>query len=321
VDGFAMTENVTTVAGGVSLLLMRVFREEMASRLSRPTPPDGKAPVWKEDWNGWEAPDSPRPEVLLSLGYENRFGKGFQARDDHRALDLGALRPAFREISAVDPTGRATMFAGTPYVMLVDRRVLGPLPVPRRWSDLLKDEYRGEIASPGGAGGISSVILLHYHLHHGMDGLERFSRAVRSCSHGSRFAREASEGGVSAAISILPWIFARCVQGVDLETVWPEEGAILSPMWISVREDATPPALELAEFVAGAGLGGRTRGFGCPWASEEAPEILPQGAKLDWCGWDLLHGGDMDAHLDALKERSRRARHASGSGTGKRSGR
>jgi ABC-type Fe3+ transport system substrate-binding protein len=315
-----MTESVATVAGGVSLLLMRIFRDEMSMRLSRLAGLAKKVPTWTEDWNGWKDPGAPRPEVLLSLGYENRFGRGFQVRDDHRALDVGRLRLAFREISSVDPNGRATMFAGTPYVMLVDRRILGPLPVPRRWSDLLKDEYRGEIASPGGAGGISSVILLHYHLHHGMGGLERFSRAVRSCSHGSRFAREASEGGVSAAISIVPWIFARCVQGVDLETVWPEEGAILSPMWISVREDASPPALELAEFVAGAGLGTRTRGFGCPWASDEAPEILPAGVKLDWCGWDLLHGEDMDAHLDALKERSRRARHASGSGAGKRYG-
>jgi ABC-type Fe3+ transport system substrate-binding protein len=298
-----------TIAGTVSMPLMRVFREEMASLLSRMESPQGDALSWSESWDGWDDPRSPGPQVLLSLGYENRFGKGFQVRDDHRALDLGEIRPTFRELRATDPNGRATLFAGTPYVMLVDRRILGPLPVPRRWSDLLEDHYRGEISSPGGARGISAVILLHYLLRHGESGVERFSRAVRNCSHGSRFAREAREGGTSSAVSIVPWIFARCAQGVDLETVWPEEGAILSPMWISVREDASPQALDLADFVAGCGLGARVGGLGCPWAKDDVPEIMPSGAKLDWCGWDFLRERDVGAVFEQLVERSRKARH------------
>lgn len=304
-----MSGGAPTIAGGVSLPLMRIFREEMASRLSRMELRKGMALSWNENWDGWEDPRSPGPEILLSLGYEHRFGRAFQVREDHRALDLGGIRPAFRDLRAVDPCGRASLFAGTPYVMLVDRRILGPLPVPTRWSDLLDDDFRGEIATPGGKQGISPVVLLHYHQHHGNEAVKRFSRAVRACSHGSRFAREAREGGASAAVSIVPWIFARCAQGVDLETVWPEEGAILSPMWISVHNDATPQAVELAEFVAGSGLGERAGGLGFPWASGEAPEILPPGAKLDWCGWDLLQGADMGTLLAQLGELSREARH------------
>ena len=229
--------------------MRRAFREAMGARAS--------AGAWPEEWDGWDDPDGEQPEILLSLGYEHRFGRGFQARGRHRALELGQVRPAFRSIVPEDPCARATMYAATPYVMLVDRRVLGPLPVPRRWSDLLEPDYRGEIAAPGGTGGISFVVLLHYHQRHGMDGLRRFARSVRTCSHGARLAREAREGGASAAISIVPWIFARCAQEVDTEVVWPEEGAIASPMWISVREDATDRAVELARFVVGPELGTR----------------------------------------------------------------
>lgn len=299
-----MSKAATTLAGELSLPLMRRFREALSRRGVRVRGQPGEGPVWSREWE--EGSD---PEVVLSLGYERVFGRSFLARGEYRAVEVGPLRDTFRQSGLADPCGRVTAFAGTPFVLLVDHRRLGPLPVPRRWEDLLEKDYAGEIMAPGGELGISSVVLLHYASRHGLEAMRRFASQVRGCAHGSRVARSAREDAVPAALAIVPWIYAQCVRGVDVEVVWPEEGAIFSPMWMAAREDASQEALELADFFAGPGFGEEAGAFLCPWASREVSDILPEGARLAWCGWDFLDSVDLEAYSAHLRLEARRARH------------
>lgn len=299
------------LAGEVSMPLMRLFREHIHKRLMQMEAQGGVKPSWAKSFYGLDSTNPHSPQILLSLGYDNIFIQLFNSRKNKENLfqSFPGIKQSSQFENTTDPSGLLSMYSGTPYVMLVDMRRLGPQPIPAHWSDLMNDVYRGEVLVPGSPRGISTIMLLHYYSRHGMQGLKQFAANVSACVHASWVCRSAHEGAVPYAISVVPWMFAKCANLPDTKIIWPEEGAIFSPMWMSVKKNCSPQATHLAEEICMGSFARSASALFFPFADVRVntTQSNMQNNKLLWPGWPFLESaGNIEQLQSRLKLESTR---------------
>jgi len=93
------------------------------------------------------------PDVIASLGFGDFFRKDFVDRfvdiKYFKSIWTAPLNRIFEVAGFRDPNEAYTVYAVMPHVMLIDKRKLGHIPVPRKWGDLLDPQYKGKIALNG----------------------------------------------------------------------------------------------------------------------------------------------------------------------------
>ncbi len=243
------------------------------------------------------------PQIIASIGFGDFFRRGFV----ERFVDAGVfaapqpegVTPMHRAAGIVDPDGRYLVYGLTPYIFLIDRKRLGDLPVPRRWADLLDPIYAGQVNMCGDGDDMADAVLLSIHKDFGMQGIARFAANTRGLMHSSRMAKS---GGAPQAggIYILPYFFAETTRQPDhMQTVWPEDGAAASPLYMLAKRTARPRLDRLIDFFA--------TGFGqiesARWflpLTGPLPQSLPPGAAIKWIGWDYIRATDITALRDRL---------------------
>ena len=260
------------------------------------------------------------PQVIASIGFGDFFRRGFVERFVNTGVftapEPEGVTPMHRAAGIVDPAGRYLVYGLTPYIFLIDRKRLGDLPVPRRWADLLDPCYAGQVNMCGDGDDMADAVLLSIHKDFGMQGVARFAANTRGLMHSSRMAKS---GGAPQAggIYILPYFFAETTRQPDhMLTVWPEDGAAASPLYMLAKRTARPRLDRLIDFfITGFGQLESARWF-LPLTGP-LPESLPQGAAIKWIGWDYINGTDITALRDRLNGEFRllvNAREAQGKG-------
>jgi len=74
-------------------------------------------------------------------------------------------------------------------VFMVNKKELGELPVPRKWSDLLKPEYRQKVALPVGDFDLFNGILLNIYKDFGIDGVKSIAQTLLKSMHPSQMIK------------------------------------------------------------------------------------------------------------------------------------
>ena len=76
--------------------------------------------------------------------------------------------------------------------------------------------------------------------------------------------------------------------------VWPEDGAIISPIFMLTRRSAPAEAHRLAEFFASREVGEILSHRGLfPSCHPEVVNQVPESAPLMWLGWDFIKQHDL----------------------------
>ncbi len=106
------------------------------------------------------------------------------------------------------------------------------------------------------------------------------------CAQMPRLAlTDASPGG----IYIAPWSMAdMCPRRKVTEIVWPEDGALAYPLWLTVKASHRKALDPLVRYFYGAELGGYLNANRYLALTTDCPSSLPEGAKLKWLGWDYI---------------------------------
>jgi hypothetical protein len=278
--------------GEVSLPLTRIFRNEMNNFVQQQNSARKERLTWEKSWwNGFEPSEKENPELILSLGYEKFFDIYFHPENNQQvssycSVDQIIGKPHFGEIH--DPNRHFSMYSGTPFVLMVDTKSLGNIPVPETWSDLLNDCYFQKIIAPGRAPGISYLMLLHYCRYDGMEAMRRFAQNVFTSNHATGIIRMAYEGQMPAPVAIVPWYFAMCTNIPGIIPVWPNDGAIWSPMWITIKKSASPETIQLVENLCFGRFATEAMKFHFPFADFRNPELSGKNKKMIWPGWDFF---------------------------------
>jgi len=240
------------------------------------------------------------PGVIASMGFGDfmtpAFFQRFVAKGHFAGAHQGRVHPAFASAGLLDPEGWYTPYSAWAHVLVVDTARLGKLPVPRRWSDLLDERYADQIVADGAREQrFAPIPLLYFYKNHGETGLVRFVKNIREDWHPAEMVKLAGAAeGKGAGIYIVPWSFARARRWPrHVQLVWPEEGAIASPLYAWVKKTALGPVQDIARALVSAELGRQFVQAGFPVLSPDVDNLLPEGAHFCWLGWDYVRKHDV----------------------------
>ena len=265
--------------------------------------PDPYEDIWDTE-NLYDLPD-----VIASVGfgayYREPFRKRFLDTGKFISVQKDPMPEPFASAGLKDPDGIYTVYSLSAYVMLIDHKKLGDLPVPKTWMDITDQIYKDNVIIGGNEDEVNEVLLMHLWKDGGDEALKRFAPNVKAAWHSSQMAKAAgSSMKIGAAIYVLPWFFAStCPNAPYSEVVFPEDGALASPMYMLVKKDKAERMKPVTDFLTGKLLGDTANEALFPSLCPDCKRVLPEGAKLKWFGWDFIHKTDMKVLAETLNER------------------
>lgn len=237
------------------------------------------------------------PEVITAAGYGGYFSQDFRDNfldqavfSQQHAMPSASL---FTDAGLVDPEGYFHVYAAFPLVFMVDESLLGSRPKPRVWADLLNPCYANSIAIGATQDQVHEDILLYIHQTFGDFGLQALAANMKSGMHGAMMAKQAGTNN-GAAIYLCSWLFASCCNKRNRVSVyWPDDGAIITPMFALLKSEHSHISQALFNTVTGEEYGQQSANNRMPAASTLVDNKLPENAKLKWLGWDYIQQHDM----------------------------
>lgn len=244
------------------------------------------------------------PDIFLSAGFETFFNPATIGKYKEQGLfaDLttGSVNSDFDGLALKDPKGHYGLISVVPAVFMVNHDQLGDLTPPRTWADLLKPEYEQKVALPVGDFDLFNAILLSIHSEFGDEGVKRLGRSMFKSMHPAEMVKNAqrvAEG--KPLVTIMPYFFTRMARMVkNLEIVWPEDGAIISPIFMLAGKDKREKLQPVADFLYSREVGEILSNNGLfPSLNPAVKNILPDSHPWKWVGWDYLYSHDVAAQI------------------------
>jgi putative spermidine/putrescine transport system substrate-binding protein len=241
------------------------------------------------------------PDIFLSAGFEAFFDKTNMARFKDNGVFTDRTWSTHNDLMAPyglqDPDGHYGMLAVVPAVFLVDKTQLAEgQEVPRTWKEILGPDFVDKIAMPVGDFDLFNGILLTIWKHFGDDGVEAIGRNLLQGLHPSQAAgRFAAKGGKGPFVSVIPYFFSKMAQfNPDAEIVWPEDGAVISPIFMLLKNSSPEEAGQLADLFASKEVGEILSHRGLfPSCHPEVENKVPEEAPFMWLGWDFMRENDL----------------------------
>ncbi|AOY77797.1 ABC transporter substrate-binding protein [Clostridium formicaceticum] len=240
------------------------------------------------------------PEVIASVGFRDFFRKEFVEKFVNKGYFKAVPQPKVHKalVSAglIDRDGWYTVYSVFPLVMLIDKKKLGKLPVPKQWSDLLHPIYADNIIIGASHGDIHEDLLLYIYKDHGEEGLVKLAANIKAGWHASQMAKTAgTNSSEGAAVYVIPWMFAKsCPRTETTEIIWPIDGALTTPIYTLVKESAMEKYKPFIDFLIGFDYGQRSADNYFPVSNAEVDNKLPVEASFKWLGWDYIKSHSME---------------------------
>jgi ABC-type Fe3+ transport system substrate-binding protein len=239
------------------------------------------------------------PGVTASVGFGDfmtpSFFERFVSKGCFESANHGQVHPAFASSGLLDPEGWYTPYSVWAHVLLVDLQNLAARPVPSRWSDLLAPCYADQIVADGAHHQrFAQIPLLHYYRHFGEAGVVQLVKNIRETAHPAEMVKTAgTPASKGASIYIMPWSFAHARRWPrHMRLVWPEEGALASPMYAWVKTDGSAAVKMVGQALVSEKLGRHCAQAGFPSLHPKVDNHLPSDASFCWLGWDYIRTHD-----------------------------
>jgi ABC-type Fe3+ transport system substrate-binding protein len=240
------------------------------------------------------------PKLLVSSDHGNAFNRAFHAeyveRGAFASLQPPGARKAFVKAGLIDPKGWIGVYAVAPFVLLVDNARLGGRPVPQSWADLADPVYRGEIAISGWRRpgekvwrAYNQFFLLSLLRLLGENSLRDVLGNLAGLTHSAQMPRLAGTANSLAALYILPWSLADlCPRRDRTQVVWPREGALAFPLWLTAQAAHAKRIAPLADHFFTEKTARWLDHNLYPSLAPGAGGKMPLGVSLYWPGWDFI---------------------------------
>lgn len=245
------------------------------------------------------------PAVIASIGFGDFWRPEFRERFVDQGLFQAVLpqrvNPLFERAGLIDPRGRYTIYGVTPYIFLVDTNLLGDLPVPRTWDEILTPRYQGKLVMCGDGDDMADAVVLNIYKERGEEGLRKLAANATALMHSSRMAKIAGSAEANGgAVFIIPAFFAESTkQPAHVAVVWPEDGAAASPLYFLAKGSERERLAGLLEFF-GSGFSGIDSAAWFAPLDASRPSPLPPEARLKWVGWEFIEQNDVNGLRDRL---------------------
>ena len=179
-------------------------------------------------------------------------------------------------------------------VFLVNTQILGDRKIPRTWAELLDPMYENSVSLPVSDFDLFNAILIHLHKEFGDEGIVKLGKSLVKSMHPAEMVKSERNKRVKPAISIMPYFFTKmALPGSVMQAVWPEDGAIISPIFMLTKKSSKAAASNLARMIASKEMGEILSHQGLfPSINHEVDNHL-DGKPFKWVGWDYINQTNM----------------------------
>lgn len=244
------------------------------------------------------------PDMLIRSDYRGLFDKTIK-----NALKTGIFEnvmpsqySALQTIyPAIDKQNGVTLLGAKQWVIVIDHGADNKIETPKHWKDLLDKKYQNKIGIQGEDGRYCGVLLLYIHKEFGVEGLKALAGNIKNVSHFTTMVKSLGKKNPSAApINIMPLSNAKMiVNNEDIEIIWPEEGALATPIYALIKKEKTKELEPYINYII----------------SEDFQKSLKQNhmysiredigdKRLTWLGWDYIFATkvNLEEHKEFLNK-------------------
>ncbi|MBB5020886.1 ABC transporter substrate-binding protein [Desulfurispira natronophila] len=255
------------------------------------------------------------PDILLSAGFETFFDPKLIGRWKDQGVFVDttgtiSLNTSFDGVDIRDPQGDYGIISVVPSVFVVHQANYPDIEPPRCWADILEPRLEGLISLPVSDFDLFNGILLNIHKEYGDQGLMRLARSMSTSLHPAQMVHASNRRSAQKPfVSIMPYFFTKMLRNPEVaRCVWPEDGSIISPVFMLVKKDQLEHSKPLADFFAGKEVGNILTNQGLfPSLNAAVINNLPTNPTWKWIGWDYLYANDIGALLQHVNEVFRQA--------------
>ncbi len=264
---------------------------------------------WVEDNIEGITDSSELPDLFISAGFDLFFDREKVGRFREQGVfkdlvNYSEDNPLFKGRSLQDPSGNYSIISIVPAVFLINTTELGDREIPRSWADLLKPEWETSVSLPVGDFDLFNAILLNIHDSYGDDGVQKLGRSMLQSMHPSQMVKSDRIKQKRPAVTIMPYFFTKMAkQGGSMEAVWPEDGAIVSPVFMLAKKERAEELQPVVDFFASKAVGETLSHQGLfPSLHPEVDNNLDDDTPLMWLGWDKILNTDLTAEIERCTE-------------------
>lgn len=251
-------------------------------------------------------------DVYLSAGYGFFFDKDgigrFQkqgAFQDYTEIEHFNKDFENQNIDLRDPKKQYTIVGVVPAIFMVNTELLGNRRMPRSWKDVLSPEFEGTMAVPMNDLDLFNAILLGIYKEYGKEGIAALGRGVMKTMHPAQMVKTGNRRTIETPIiTIMPYFFSfMAKEGGAMKVVWPEDGAIISPIFFLTKKSPERKIKPLVDFLFSKEMGNVLSADGkFPSTHPELDNGLSEDKKFIWPGWDFIYSHDIKELLKETEE-------------------
>ncbi|MBS4057396.1 MAG: ABC transporter substrate-binding protein [Bacteroidales bacterium] len=250
-------------------------------------------------------------DMYMSAGFdmffeEAYFGRFIRSGEFADPISWKGINPLFSDVnnSLKDPRGRYGIIAVVPAVFLVNTEVLGKRPVPQSWHDLLDPIYEKSVSLPVSDFDLFNAILLTIDKTYGREAVMALGRNMMQSMHPAQMVKSERQKDNKPAITIMPNFFTKMVkEGSVMKAVWPDDGAIISPIFMIGKKGRGKDLQDLVDLVSGRETASTLAHQGLfPSLHPDIDNRLKPDAKFLWLGWEYIDSNNLNQQFAACHE-------------------
>ncbi len=205
-------------------------------------------------------------------------------------------------ISLKDSRNIYTVIGIVPAIFMVNKSLLGDRKIPKTWTDLLDESYSNSIAIPMQDLDLFHAVLMAMYTKYGEEAVQKLGKNVFKNMHPAQMIKNSTKNA-TPLISVAPYFFASMLTEKDhMQAVWPEDGAIVSPIFLLAKKKNFDKAQSFMNFLTSKDIGKVFAQNGkFPSTVCGVDNALSQDKKFIFCGFDFLHNNDVEPLLRKLE--------------------
>ncbi len=248
------------------------------------------------------------PDIMMSVGFDVLFDKNLIKN----YMDNGVFKKDNIEmnenfvndsIDLRDPNNIYTITGVVPAIFLVDLNELNGRPAPRTWDDILDKSFENSIAIPMVDLDLFNALILNIYKEYGDDGIKKLARSYAKSLHPSQMVAQEEKQEKNPAVSIIPYFFTQISLNKTLVPIWPEDGALISPIFMLRKEKTCDDTEEIINFFRSTEVGEIFSVNGkFPSTNPGVDNKLTPKQKFKWIGWEFINSNDISTLLTRLEK-------------------
>lgn len=247
-------------------------------------------------------------DLFMSAGFELFFDEKLMGKYKAQGIfeDITGLEKLNKDfdneyIDLKDPQRQYSIIGVVPAVFMVNVDQLNGREMPRTWGDILKPEFESSVSLPMRDLDLFNAMMLHIQQKYGDEGVTKLGRSLMRSMAPAEMVKSPNRktnAGIPT-VTIMPYFFTKMAMGnTPLTLVWPEDGAIISPIFLLAKKSSKDKIKRFVDFFFSKEVGEVLALNGhMPSTNPDVDNGLKEEQKFMWLGWDYINNNNIGSKI------------------------